>query len=242
MRRLLAVAALLAALASPAVAAGPRLTIFAAASLTDVFPQIDAHARYSFAGSNALAAQIRQGLPADVFASANVTIPDQLYSAGLVTKPVLFTANTLVLIARKGNPDHLHGIYSLGGNSDLKIVMAAKGVPVGDYTRTVLAKANLSGLVTRAVSQETDVREVLAKVNLGEADVGFIYATDAKTVSGQVAVFAIPRQYEPKVNYAAAAVTSSPHLAAAEAWVKALKGKAAQKKLRTVGFLVPGGG
>ena len=242
MRRLVLLAALLGALASPTLAGTPRLTVFAAASLTDVFPQIDSHARYSFAGSNALAAQIRQGLPADDFASANVTLPDQLYEAGLVEKPILFTANTLVMIARKGNPDHLHGIYSLGGNSDLKIVIAAKGVPVGDYTRTVLAKANLSGLVGRAVSQDTDVREVLAKVALGEADVGFVYATDANTVPGQVAVFAIPRQYEPKVNYAAAAVTSSPHLAAAEAWVKRLQGKTAQAKLRAAGFLVPGRG
>ncbi|HVS84141.1 MAG TPA: molybdate ABC transporter substrate-binding protein [Gaiellaceae bacterium] len=242
MRRLLLVTALLAALASPAAASAPRLTVFAAASLTDVFPQIDPHERYSFAGSNALAAQIRQGLPADVFASANVTIPDQLYEQGLVERPVLFTANTLVMIARKGNPDHLHGIYSLGGDSGLKIVMAAKGVPVGDYTRTVLAKADLSGVVGRAVSQETDVREVLSKVALGEADVGFVYATDAKAVPGQVAVFAIPRQFQPKVNYAAAAVKAGSHLAAAEAWVRRLKGKAAQRKLRAAGFLVPGRG
>ena len=242
MRRLVLVLVLLGALAAPAVAGRPRLTVFAAASLTDVFPKIDAHQRYSFAGSNALAAQIRQGLPVDVFASANVTLPDQLYEQGLVERPVLFTANTLVLIARKGNPDHLHGIYSLSGNPGLKLVMAAKGVPVGDYTRTVLARANLSGLVARAVSQETDVREVLAKVALGEADVGFVYATDAKTVPGQVAVFAIPRQFQPKVNYAAAAVKAGGHLAAAEAWVKALKGKAAQRTLRAAGFLVPGRG
>ena len=78
----------------------------------------------------ALAAQIRQGLPADVFASANVVLPDQLYSAGLVEKPVLFTANTVVMIARKGNPDHLHGVYSLE-NPGLKIVMGAPGVAVG---------------------------------------------------------------------------------------------------------------
>jgi len=230
---------LLAAAAGTAVAAGPPLTIFAAASLTDVFPQIDAKERYSFAGSNQLAAQIRQGLPVDVFASANVTLPDQLYAAGLCTKPVLFTGNTLVIVARKGNPDHLHGIFSLT-EPGLKIVMAAKGVPVGDYTRTVLGKAALSDLVGKAVSQETDVREVLSKVALGEADVGFVYATDARTVQGQVAVFAIPPRFQPKVNYGACAVKASPNLAAAEAWVQRLRGAAAQSKLLAAGFLRPG--
>lgn len=239
MRRLAALGALLLLVATPAAASPPKLTVFAAASLTDVFPQIDRRESYSFGGSNALAAQIRQGLPVDVFASANVTLPDQLYSAGLVTKPVLFTANTVVMIARKGNPDHLHGVYSLE-NPGLKIVIGAKGVPVGDYTRTVLARLGLSDIVGKAVSQETDVREVLSKVALGEADVGFVYATDAKTVQGKVAVFAIPPKAQPKVNYAVAAVRSSAHLAAARAWVKALKGKAAQRKLRAAGFLKPG--
>jgi molybdate transport system substrate-binding protein len=240
MRRLAAlVLVLLAMAATTANAARPRLTVFAAASLTNVFPQIDPNARYSFAGSNALAAQIRQGLPADVFASANVTLPDQLYSAGLCTKPVLFTGNALVIVARKGNPDRLRGIYSLT-QPGLKIVMAAKGVPVGDYTRTVLGKAGLSDLVGKAVSQETDVREVLSKVALGEADVGLVYATDAKTVPGQVAVFAIPPKFQPKVNYGACAVKASPNLAAAQAWVARLKGKAAQATLRAAGFLKPG--
>jgi len=238
-RRLALLAAVLAVLAAPAAASTPKLTVFAAASLTDVFPQIDPNESYSFGGSNTLAAQIRQGLPVDVFASANVTLPDQLYSAGLCTKPILFTGNTLVIVARKGNPDHLHGIYSLT-QPGLKIVMAAKGVPVGDYTRTVLGKAGLSDLVGKAVSQETDVREVLSKVALGEADVGFVYATDAKTLAGQVAVFAIPPKFQPKVNYGACAVTASSNLDAAEAWVKALTGKAAQAKLRTAGFLKPG--
>lgn len=235
-------AALLAACATPATVAAarlPRLTIFAAASLTDVFPRIDPRQRYSFGGSNQLAAQIQQGLPVDVFASANVTLPDQLYAAGLCTKPVLFTANTLVIVARKGNPDRLSGIYSLS-RPGLKIVMAAAGVPVGDYTRRALKNAGLSDLVQEAASQETDVREVVSKVALGEADVGFVYATDAKAFAGRVAVFPIPPAYQPKVNYAACAVRASPHLAAARAWVRALKGKAAQAKLRAAGFLEPG--
>jgi molybdate transport system substrate-binding protein len=214
----------------------PRLTVFAAASLTNVFPQIDSRAHYSFGGSNMLAAQIQQGLPADVFASANTKLPFQLHRQGLVTTPYVFTSNRLVVVIAHGNPLHLAGVRDLE-RPGLKIVMAAAGVPVGDYTRKVLAKLGLSNLVDRAVSQETDVREVLAKVVLGEADAGFVYATDAKTVKGKVSLLGIQSSAQPQVLYAAAAVKSSKQLQAAKAWVKHLRRKAVQKKLRAAGFL-----
>jgi molybdate transport system substrate-binding protein len=214
----------------------PRLTVFAAASLTNVFPQIDPHERYSFGGSNMLAAQIEQGLPADVFASANTGLPWQLHRKGLVTRPVVFTSNRLVVVIAHGNPLHLAGVPALE-RPGLRIVMAAAGVPVGDYTRKVLARMGLSDLVDKAVSQETDVREVLSKVVLGEADAGFVYATDAKTVAGKVSLLGIPQSAQPQVLYAAAAVKSSTHLQAAKAWVKQLLSKQAQKKLRAAGFL-----
>jgi molybdate transport system substrate-binding protein len=214
----------------------PRLTVFAAASLTNVFPQIDPHARYSFGGSNMLAAQIEQGLPADVFASANVGLPWQLHRKGLVSRPVVFTSNKLVIVIARGNPLHLHSVQNLE-RSGLRIVMAAAGVPVGDYTRKVLKRLGLSDLVDKAVSQETDVREVLAKVVLGEADAGFVYATDAKTVKGKVGVIGLPKSAQPRVLYAAAAVKSSKHLQAAKTWVRQLLTRRAQKKLRAAGFL-----
>src|SRR4051812_2521867 len=87
-----------------ASAAGPRVTVLAAASLTDVFPQIDPAPRYSFAGSNQLAAQIEHGAPADVFASANTQLPARLFARGLVQKPIVFTSNSLVLIVPRSNP------------------------------------------------------------------------------------------------------------------------------------------
>ncbi|HZT83804.1 MAG TPA: molybdate ABC transporter substrate-binding protein [Gaiellaceae bacterium] len=244
LRVLLALAAgvLVAASALAAAAFGggsnprPRLTVFAAASLTDVFPRIDAHARYSFGGSNLLAAQIQQGLPADVFASANTGLPWQLHRKGLVTRPVVFTANKLVIVVAPGNPLHLRSVQDLE-RPGVKVVMAAAGVPVGDYTRKVLARLGRSDLVAKAVSQENDVRGVLSKVVLGEADAGFVYATDARTVKGKVGVVGIPKSAQPRVLYAAAAVRSSRHLAAAKAWVKRLLGKAAQRKLRAAGFL-----
>jgi molybdate transport system substrate-binding protein len=239
LRVLAAVVAVGLAAASTVLAAqtkAPRLTVFAAASLTNVFPQIDPHGRYSFGGSNTLAAQIEQGLPADVFASANTALPWQLHRKGLVTRPVVFTSNRLVVVIAHGNPLHIASVQQLERRG-LKIVMAAAGVPVGDYTRKVLARMGLSDLVGKAVSQETDVREVLAKVALGEADAGFVYATDAKSVAGKVSLLGIPKSAQPQVLYAAAAVKSSKHLQAAKAWVNQLLSKRAQKKLRAAGFL-----
>ena len=214
----------------------PRLTVFAAASLTNVFPQIDSGARYSFGGSNMLAAQVIQGLPADVFASADTGLPWQLHRKGLVTRPVTFTANRLVIVVAHGNPLHLHSVYDLERHG-LKIVMAAAGVPVGDYTLEVLKRLRLTNLAAKAVSQETDVREVLSQVALGQADAGFVYATDARTVKGKVGVIGLPKSAQPRVLYAAAAVRSSKHLQAAKTWIHRLLTRRAQKKLRAAGFL-----
>jgi molybdate transport system substrate-binding protein len=217
-------------------ASRPRLTVFAAASLTDVFPRIDAYERYSFAGSNALAAQIRQGAPVDVFASADTSLPRQLHAQGLVGAPVVFTANTLVMIVPRGNPAHLRGVDGVA-RPGLRVVVGAAGVPVGDYTRTVLAKLGMRSVVDHAASQETDVREVLAAVALGEADAGFVYATDANTVKGEVIVFPIPPKAQPRVEYAAAVVTASAHKRAARAFLQRLLGKQGQRRLRAAGFL-----
>jgi molybdate transport system substrate-binding protein len=212
------------------------LTIFAAASLTNVFPQIDAKHHYSFAGSNALAAQIKQGAPADVFASANTTIPQQLYDAGLVEKPVVFTRNALILIVPKSNPAGIRSVYDLRRDG-VKLVVAAPGVPVGDYTRIVLHNLGLDDALGNVVSNETDVREVLAKVALGEADAGFVYTTDARTVRGKVATIGIRWSAQPIVQYAVAVVKSSTHKAAARAFVAKLLRPWAQSKLRAAGFL-----
>jgi molybdate transport system substrate-binding protein len=212
------------------------LTIFAAASLTNVFPQIDAKHHYSFAGSNALAAQIKQGAPADVFASANTSIPQQLYDAGLVEKPVVFTRNALILIVPKSNPARIRSVYDLRRDG-VKLVVAAPGVPVGDYTRIVLHNLGLDDALGNVVSNETDVREVLAKVALGEADAGFVYTTDARTVRGKVATLGIRWSAPPIVQYAVAVVKTSTHKAAARAFVAKLLRPWAQSKLRAAGFL-----
>jgi molybdate transport system substrate-binding protein len=212
------------------------LTVYAAASLTDAFPKIDRSARYSFAGSNTLAAQIRQGAPADVFASANTALPQQLYEDKLCSKPVVFTRNTLVVIVPTANPAHIGSVYDLGKHG-VKLVIAAPGVPVGSYTLEVLRKMNLTSALSNVVSRETDVREVLVKVAVGEADAGFVYSTDARTVPYKVRALAIPPWARPNVQYGLCVVSGSRHKPAAAAFVKRVLGKAGQKVLLKYGFL-----
>jgi molybdate transport system substrate-binding protein len=230
--------ALLSALAARAhAAARAQLTVYAAASLTDVFPQIDPAGRYSFGGSNTLAAQIQQGAPADVFASANTTLPAQLFARGQCSRPVVFTRNTLVLVVPRSNPAGIHTVFDLS-KQGVKLVIAGSGVPVGSYTLQVLKQMNLStGVLKNVVSRETDVREVLAKVALGEADAGFVYSTDARTVPGKVTVIKVPAWAQPKVQYGICIVSSSANKADAQAFVNKVMSKAGQAKLIAFGFL-----
>jgi molybdate transport system substrate-binding protein len=236
-----AVLSLLVVLVAPASsatrhAARTQVTVYAAASLTNVFPAI-AHEMYSFGGSNALAAQITQGAPADVFASANMTLPRQLFQNGLCSKPVVFTRNKLVIVVPRSNPAHIRSIYDLT-KPGVKIDIAGPGVPVGNYTLQILKNMNLSAAVLKnVVSQETDVREVLAKVALGEADAGFVYSTDAKTVPHKVLVIKVPAWAQPKVQYGICVVAKSSHKAAAHAFIKRVLSKAGQRKLHRFGFL-----
>jgi molybdate transport system substrate-binding protein len=214
-----------------------QITVYAAASLTDVFLKIDAAEKYQFGGSNTLAAQIRQGAPADVFASANMTLPDQLFANGLCSRPVVFTRNTLVVVVPKANPAHVRSVYDLA-KSGVKLVVAGSGVPVGSYTLQILKNMNLSASVLKnVVSQETDVREVLAKVALGEADAGFVYSTDAKTVSGKVTVIKVPAWAQPKVQYGVCVVSKSGNKTDARAFINKVLSKAGQKRMLAYGFL-----
>jgi molybdate transport system substrate-binding protein len=213
------------------------VTVFAAASLTDVFPAIDKGNSYSFAGSNALATQITNGAPADVFASANTTLPAQLFAQGVVEKPVVFTRNTLVIVVPKANPAGIKSIYDLT-KPGIKIDVANSAVPVGSYTLQVLDQMGLRSAVSaNFVSQETDVRTVLTKVQLGQADAGFVYSTDAQTVPGQVTVIKVPAWAQPKIAYAMAIVTKSPNQAAAQAFIDDVLSKSGQATMLKYGFL-----
>jgi len=240
MRRLVlfVVLALMIALAGRASARpNAQITVYAAASLTDVFPKIDPAPRYQFGGSNTLAAQIMQGAPADVFASANMTLPDQLFAKGLCSKPVVFTRNTLVVVVPKSNPAKIRSVYNLT-KPGVKLVIAGPGVPVGSYTLQILKNMNLSAPVLKnVVSREADVREVLAKVALGEADAGFVYSTDAKTVSRKVRVVKVPAWAQPTVPYGICVVARSGDKADAHAFVKKVLSKTGQARMLQYGFL-----
>ena len=222
---------------SSAGASVTGITVYAAASLTDVFPAIDPGLKYSFGGSNTLSTQIQLGAPADVFASANTSIPAALFAKGLVEQPVNFTRNALVIVVPKANPAGINSIYDLT-KPGVTIDIANSAVPVGSYTLQVLNQMNLTkAVLAHVVSQETDVREVLSKVALGQVDAGFVYSTDVQTVPGQVTVLKVPAWAQPKVTYAMAVVTHSPHQAAAQAFIQEILSRAGQAKLKSAGFL-----
>ena len=234
-------ATVIAILAAAVLASGARtqtepLTIYAAASLTDVFRAYDGNQRYSFAGSNALETQIRNGAPADVFASAAPLNTQRLFRQGLVDKPVTFTSNRLALIVPKSNPADIRSIYDLR-RKPVKLVVAGASVPVGGYTRTVLRKMGLSSVLSKVVSEEADVRAVTGKVALGQADAGFVYITDAKAVADRVSVIRIPAWAQPRARYEIAVVSNSSKKAAAQAWIKNLISPRGQAALKEYGFL-----
>jgi molybdate transport system substrate-binding protein len=231
----LALVALAAAVLATAAGAQTRATVFAAGSLADAFPKLAPTPRYSFAGSNQLAAQIRQGAPADVFAAANLKLPYGLFADGLCSRPVVFTRNALVLIVPRGNPARIRTVFDLR-RKGVKLVIAAQGVPVGEYALQVLRKLKLTAVLRNVVSRETDVREVLAKVALGEADAGFVYLTDARTVPRKVRTFAIPPRGRPEIEYGICVVLRNDK-AAGRAFVKRVLGPTGQNALRSYGFL-----
>jgi len=223
--------------ASASAASRAQLTVYAAASLTDVFPKIDSSAKYSFGGSNTLAAQITQGAPADVFASANMTLPNQLYAKNLCSKPVVFTRNTLVIVVPTANPGNVKNVYSLT-KPGVSVVVAAPGVPVGTYTQQILNNMNIAAAVNANVtSQQSSVSEVLAQVTTGEADAGFVYSTDAKSVPGQVKVIKIPAWAQPKVQYGICVVSASANKPAAQAFIHLVLSTKGQAELHKYGFL-----
>ena len=219
--------------------AASRITVFAASSLTDVFPKIDRRPRYSFASSSTLAQQIRQGAPADVFASADLRNPQELRSAGLCDRPLVFATNALVVVYPRSNPGNVKTVFDLR-RPGVKIVIAAQGVPIGDYTRTVLRKLGISrAVLANVVSQEPDVRGVLAKVALGEADAGFVYRTDAATVGKRVGVIRLPARAQPSVKYGVCVVSASENEAGARAFVERVLGRTGRAHLTAAGFGVP---
>jgi molybdate transport system substrate-binding protein len=216
----------------------PGLTVFAAASLTEVFPRIDDGPRYSFAGSDELALQIREGAPADVYATASASHARALADEGLVHEPRVFATNRLVLIVPERNPARIVSVDDLE-RKPAKLVIGADGVPVGAYARKALATLGAKRVLTRVVSEEQDVKGVVSKVALGEADAGFAYATDVAAAGGRVRVIELPPRAQPQIEYVIAVVVRATETAAAEAFVDELLGPRGRRALRGAGFGVP---
>ncbi|MGD9697213.1 MAG: molybdate ABC transporter substrate-binding protein [Thermoleophilia bacterium] len=233
-----AVALAVAGLAVLPAAAQAAPTVYAAASLTETFPKIDPKATFSFGGSNTLALQITRGAPADVFASAAPNYTQDLYKQGVVEKPVFLTFNRLAVIVPKSNPAGIRSVYDLA-KPGVKLVIGAQAVPVGSYTRTVFRTLGLSRALSNVVSQESDVKSVVGKVALGEADAGVSYVTDARAAAGRITPVAIPSWAQPKVRYEIAVVKASRNKAAARAFIAKATGPAGRKIMAQAGFKFP---
>ena len=238
MKRALVVA-LLALVLPASVSGGTPITVLAAASLTDVFPRIAPGPRYSFAGSDQLALQIRQGAPADVYAAASPKYTQLLYRDGFVQKPVVFATNKLIVLVPRSNPAHITTVYDLR-REGIKLVIGDRTVPIGSYTRQILDALGITTDVTKnVVSQETDVKGIVTKVALGEVDAGFVYLTDAKPVASRTRSIALPAWAQPPIRYELAVVKASTNVAAAKAFLKKVTSKHGRQLLSKAGFGLP---
>ncbi|MET9510261.1 molybdate ABC transporter substrate-binding protein [Streptomyces flavidovirens] len=219
-----------------------RITVLAASSLTDVFTaagaayekeHVGTEVTFSFNGSQELASQVRQGVPADALVTADTKTMDGLKEN--TGDPVVIARNRLTIATARGNPEKIGGLKDLS-RSGLKVVLAAPEVPVGRYSQKILDGA---GVKVRAVSQEPNVRAVLSKVELGEADAGLVYVTDAATAGGRVSTVAVPDAQNAVASYPAAVLDDSEHREEASDFVRWLASPKAQKLLRDAGFQAP---
>lgn len=196
--------------------------------------------RASFAGSDELAAQIRQGVTPDVFASANTTLPDALFQEGLVEQPVVFATNELVLAvpADDAEVDSIDDLATKGTT----IAIGAEGVPVGDYTRKVLGElpaAQIKAILANVRSNEPNVGGVVGKISQGAVDAGFVYASDVQGSEGKVRAIELPADLEPTVQYGVAIVKGAKNPTGAKAFIDGLLRGPGADALKANGFGAP---
>ena len=218
---------------------GSQLTVSAAASLQTALTACAGDAKLQFAGSDELAAQIRQGAPVDVLAAANTRIPDELAGEGKLEEPVAFASNQLVLAVPAGSD--IEGLAQLEGE-DVTLVIGGEGVPVGDYTRTVLGHlppAQEQAMLANVRSEEPDVKGVVGKLTQGAADAGFVYATDVEAAGDDLRAIELPPELEPVATYGAGVVSASEHKDHAQAFVDDLADGRCHDALLDAGFGEP---
>ena len=233
-----------------------ELTIFTAASLTDAFKEMGANLEqanpgtkvlFNFAGSPTLRTQLAQGARADVFASADEPNMQGAQKEGsIASEPRIFVRNQLVAIVPAANPAQVMRLQDLA-KSGVKLVLTNKEVPVGNYSRQALTKMSQDAafgaefttrVLANLVSEETNVKQVVAKVQLGEADAGIVYSSDVTpAVRGAVQVLAIPESFNVTARYPIAVVREAPNAAGARAFVDYVLSPAGQAILTKHGFL-----
>jgi molybdate transport system substrate-binding protein len=219
----------------------PRLVVSAAASMTEALEECspefeDATVRLQFAGSDQLAAQIRQGVKPDVYVAANTTLPDELNEEGLLARPAEFATNEFVLAVPKDSE-----ITSIGdlGEEDVKIAIGAEDVPIGSYTRETLAKLpaeHEQAILDNVRSNEPDVKGIVGKLTQGAADAGFVYVTDVNATGGELEAIELPAELEPSVTYGAGVVDGAEQPGEARTFVDQLVDGPCAEALEEAGF------
>jgi molybdate transport system substrate-binding protein len=220
--------------------------VLAAASLTEAFTELgkafeaehpNAEVTFSFAASSALAEQINQGAPADVFASADQASMKKVTDTAHADDPKVFARNRLSILVEKGNPKGVTNLADLA-KPGITLVLCAPEVPCGRYAAAALAKAEVAA---KPVSLEENVKAVVSKVTLGEADVGIVYVTDVKAAAGKAQGVAIDIAGDPGLEavYPIAVTDAATNPEAARAWVRFVLSGAGQATLKRSGFLAP---
>jgi molybdate transport system substrate-binding protein len=231
--------------ASSDTAPGGEITVFAAASLIESFTEIGkafevanpgAKVTFSFAASSALVKQINDGAPADVFASADLANMRELTgAANAAGEPEVFATNELEIITGAGNPKRLSGVADLV-DPDLIVVTCGPDVPIGKYTTDLFEKA---GVTVTPKSYEADVKAVVSKVTLGEADAGIVYATDVKAAGDKAVGVEIPDALNVVATYPIAVTKAAKNMGTADAFVAFVLSEAGQEILAAAGFSAP---
>jgi molybdate transport system substrate-binding protein len=221
------------------------LTVFAASSLTGVFGALGhrleaanpgLHLRFNFAGSSALATQITQGAPVDVFAAASPTTMATVTDAKLASgTPAVFTENVLEIVVPKGNPGHVTGLADFA-RPELKIAICAPAVPCGTAATKVFAAARITA---RPDSLEEDVKAALTKVSLNEVDAALVYTTDVLAAGSKVQGIPFPEAGKAINKYPICVLSAAPNKAAAQAFVDLVRSGAGQAALKAAGFRTP---
>lgn len=230
---------------SPAGDLTGTLVVFAAASLTDVFGALgdglmaanpDLDVQFNFASSSALAAQITQGAPADVFASANQPQMAVVTDAGLEgEEPTVFTENVLEIAVPEGNPGEVSGLADFE-RPELALAVCAPDVPCGAAAATVFEAAGVSAVPD---TQEEDVRAALTKVELGEVDAALVYASDVQSAGSAVEGIEFPEAEDAVNEYPICSLAAAPNPEAAQAFLDLVLSEAGQEALETAGFRAP---